>query len=60
MILRSDGAQAHEPRQMRDDFGETHDRELVDVVPGDAAGGPHFGPPHRRTRLGEIAGAARR
>ncbi len=27
---------------MRDDFGEAHDRELVDVVPGRATGGPHL------------------
>ena len=28
---------------MREHFGEPHDRELVDVIPGDAAGGTHLG-----------------
>ena len=35
------GAQPQQARQVREDLGEPHDRELLDVVPGRAAGGLH-------------------
>ena len=35
-------AQPHEARQVREHLGEPHDRQLVDVVPGRAAGGLHL------------------
>ena len=41
-LLPQPGAQPHEARQMRDHLGEAHHRELVDVVPGRATGGPHL------------------
>ena len=37
------GAQPHQARQVREHLGESHDRQLLDVVPGGATGGLHLG-----------------